>query len=166
MKQANWFTLKEVKPHFFNVVIAPDFFDMSRTDFPEGIPCFSTLFYAGEANDNLKDCEQFIQDSVASLLERSEEEGVDSAESLTAYCQANLKDCFVREYGAADFDREKMLYHPRLVHPYADMSEPVFSHGVPLSFQMEDIEAARTLCVQLNKLLLEISKAHLKFIQA
>lgn len=166
MKQANWFKLKEVKPHFFNVVIAPDFFDMRKMDFPQGISCFFTLFYVEEAKEYLKQCERFIQEAVESLLEQSGEQGVDPAESLSAYCQANMKDCFVREYGAADFDREKMLYHPRLVHPYADMSEPVFSHGIPLSFQMEDIEAARTLCVQLNKLLLEISKAHLKFIQA
>lgn len=166
MKQANWFKLKEVKPNFFNVVIAPDFFDMSKTDFPEGIACFSSVFYADEANENLKQCERFIQEAVASLLEQSKEQGVDPVKSLSAYCKANIKDCFVREYGAADFEHEKMLYHPRLVHPHSDMSSEVFTHGIPLSFMREDVGKARELCIQLNKLLLEISEAHLKFIQA
>ncbi|MDI6977163.1 hypothetical protein [Serratia sp. Se-RSBMAAmG] len=166
MKQANWFKLKEVNPNFFNVVIAPDFFDVSKTDFPQGIPCFSTLFYAEEAKENLEQCERFIQEAVASLLEQSQEQGVDPVESLSNYCQANIKDCFVREYGAADFEHEKMFYHPRFVHPHSDMAEEAFTHGIPLSFQNENIEDARELCVQLNQLLLEISKAHLKFIQA
>ena len=166
MKQANWFKLKEAKRNFFKVVISPDFFDMSKTEFPEGIACFSAIFYAEEAEENLKQCERFIQEAVASLIEKSKEKSVDPAESLADYCQANMKDCFVREYGAADFEHEKMFYHPRFVHPHSDMAEEAFTHGIPLSFQNENIEDARVLCVQLNKLLLEISKAHLKFIQA
>ena len=163
MKKLNWLKTKDVDNET-PVFIKPDFFDFTETKYPDGIPILGSLSQE-ELNFFLDKAEIYIQDNITSLVENSEEDDEISLERLEKDWKENPENFFVMRYSDVDFEKEKAFFYPRIVLPYVNHDDHIFSHGIAINDErIYSHDGFSEKYKELNQLLFEITKKHLSLI--
>ncbi len=165
MKQLTWLKQKDVGNDLTQVFIKPEFFDFTKTKYPDGIPILGSSLSKEEVKNLFNKAENYIQDNITSLVENSEEDDEISLERLEKDWKENPENFFVMRYSDVDFEKEKAFFYPRIVLPYVDHDEHIFNHGIAINDErIYSHDGFGEKYKELNQLLFEITKKHLSLI--
>lgn len=68
-------------------------------------------------------------------------------------------------YSDVDFEKEKAFFYPRIVLPYVNHDDHIFSHGIAINDErIYSHDGFSEKYKELNQLLFEITKKHLSLI--
>lgn len=164
MKQLNWLKTKDVDNET-QVFIKPDFFDFTETKYPDGIPILGGSLSQEELNNLFDKAEFYFQDSINSLVESCAEDDEIALERLAKDWSEHSENFFVMNYGDADFELMKPFFYPRIVLPYVNHDDHVFSHGIAINGERNyEKDGIYEKYESLNNLMFEITKKHLSLI--
>ena len=165
MKQLNWLKKKDIDNGLYEVFIKPDFFDFSETKYPEGIPILGGSLSLEDLNKLFEKAECYFQDSINSLTESCAEDNEVPLDRLLIDWEKYKEAFFVKNYGDADFKLMKSFFHPRVVLPYVNHDDHIFSHGIAINNERNySRDGAYDKYEYLNSLIFEITKKHLSLI--
>lgn len=165
MKQLTWLKQKDVGNDLTQVFIKPEFFDFTKTKYPDGIPILGGSLSKEEVKNLFNKAENYIQDNITSLVENCEEDDEIALERLMKDWEENPESFFVMCYSDVDFEKEKAFFYPRIVLPYVNHDDHIFGHGIAINNErIYNHNGFGEKYKELNQLLFEITKKHLSLI--
>lgn len=161
---------KEHSNNKIQVFIRPDFFDFSKTNYPNGIPVFFKVFKESESeevNKLMKWAEEMLAAGFEGLKEAAEDDEKTEEELLEKWVNEYPSTSIVRAYSAPNSEMTKMIYFLKLLHPFTNLAgeNERFGFGISISGVISEKRESDEIdekARELNQILLNAFKAYIK----